>query len=262
MFELIKNKDIKYFKITEFETYGIKAIFSTKISGFSNYSKNSLNLGLNTNDSFKNVEKNFYKFFNYNNIDIKNVVPADQVHKDNIAIINSYHKTSNFLFNKNKKNTDAIITNEKDIVLISFYADCVPLYFCDKKNKIIGLAHSGWKGTILEIGRKVIEKMNYAYNSNPKDILVGIGPSIGPNNFEVSLDVAIKFKKYKTVKKIKNKYFVDLWLTNYIILQNAGILKNNIIMSNLDTYENKELFFSYRRDKGNTGRMISCIYFD
>ena len=262
MFVLNTINDIKYFKIKEFEVHGVEAIFSTKFSGFSNYPKNSLNLGLNTNDSFKNIEENFHKFFHSINIDIKNVVPADQIHKDRVVVVNSTHKTSNFLLNKKIKDADAIITNIKDIILISFYADCVPLYFYDIKNEVIGLAHSGWKGTIMEIGRKVIEKMSYIYNSNAKDILVGIGPSIGPNSFEVSLDVAKQFEKYKSVKKINNKHFVDLWLANTIILQNAGILKDNIVVSNLDTYNNKELFFSYRRDNKNTGRMISCIYFD
>lgn len=148
---------------------------------------------------------------------------------------------------------DAIITNEKNVPLLILTADCVPVVLVDKKQKAVGLAHAGWRGTYARICKKTIESMNENYKSSPEDIIAIIGPSIGSCCYEVSLDLIEKFKaEFKNSKEefyyIKeDKYYLDLWKVNQIALQEIGVLEENIINMNICTSCNSDKFHSYRK---------------
>ncbi|SHE41723.1 conserved hypothetical protein [Marinitoga hydrogenitolerans DSM 16785] len=259
-FVLKQKEDICYLTIPIFEKYrNLFHLFTTRKTG---YNGKDLNLGINTPTSLEEVYKNYLKLCRILNINTKNIVLSDQVHEDNILIVNDSYKSRNFLFDKKVKNADGLITNKKNIFLFTLYADCTPIYFYDPINEVIGVSHSGWKGTIKEIGKKTILKMKSVFNSQPENILIALGPSIGPESFEVRKDVKTLFEKKfgKEVIKPKNeeKFLINIWKAIEISLIEVGIKKENILISNIDTYSNTDLFFSYRKE-GNTGRMTTIM---
>lgn len=164
-----------------------------------------------------------------------------------------------------KPHADAVITRLNGLPLTIFYADCVPIYILDRKNRAIGLAHGGWRGTVKDVAGNTIERMTREFGTDPADCLVGIGPSIGPCCFLVDEDVANlflgTFAEWKDlVRKISNnKWSIDLWSLNQRLLISRGVSGENISICALCTSCNRELFYSYRRDRGNTGRMAAFI---
>ena len=152
-----------------------------------------------------------------------------------------------------KKEGDSLITNLTNTPLLIFTADCVPIAIIDKKNKAIGLAHAGWRGTYNKIAKKTINKMIESYNTNPKDLICVIGPSIGPCCYEVSKELVEKFninftnstEKFYTIEK--DKYKLDLWKINEYILKECKVKDENIINLKLCTSCNSDKFHSYRK---------------
>ncbi|NUU99534.1 hypothetical protein XO12_05290 [Marinitoga sp. 1154] len=266
-FTLKKKDDIYYFTIPIFENYGnLFHIFTTRKTG---YNDKELDLGVNTQTALNDVYMNYLKLCETFNIKQDSIILSDQVHKDNILIIDESFKSNNFLFKRKVKNADGLITNKKNLFLVTLYADCTPIYFFDPVKEVIALAHSGWKGTVKKIGEKTVLKMIKEFGCNPKDILVALGPSIGPESFEVKEDVKNFFEKIfneknfsfsnEIIKPGKNeKYLIDIWKTIEYTLINTGIRKEHILNSNIDTYKNTDLLFSYRKEK-NTGRMAAIM---
>jgi YfiH family protein len=257
-FNLNKKDDLMYLTIPTFEKFNnLFHIFTTRIP-------NDFDLGINTETPLKKIYHNYEKLAKVFNLNLNDFVLSDQIHEDNVLVVDESYKSNNFLYERKIKNTDALITNKKNIILVTLYADCTPIYFFDPKNNVIGLAHSGWKGTIKKIAEKTVKKMQNVYNSNPEDILVALGPSIGPNSFEVREDVKILFEKTfpKNIniikKKDKEKYLINIWKAIEYTLINTGIKKENILISDIDTYSNTDLFFSYRKE-GKTGRMAAIM---
>ena len=165
------------------------------------------------------------------------------------------------------KSIDGLITKVKNIPLITFYADCVPLFFYDNVSKVVGLAHSGWKGTVGNIAAEMIQTMNNEYGSKPKDIIVAIGPSICMDCYEISEDVAVQFQEKYTDDELKNmllnkgngKYQLDLHQACKYNFLRAGILENNISMPDFCTCCNPNELFSHRASKGLRGNLAAVI---
>ena len=169
-------------------------------------------------------------------------------------------------------NVDGLLTNQKGIALCTTSADCISLLFYDPVKKIIGSVHSGWKGTLQGISKKAVEKMLQEYQSNPKDIICCICPSIRKCCFEVDEDVKElfwqKYKKLPNIKEIiqkekiieeKQKYHIDTVKINQELLKKEGLKPENIIDSNICTMCHPEYFHSYRVDKENSGRNAAII---
>ncbi len=264
-----KNKgDFKYLEIDSFSKKGINAFFTSRKGGVSDGVFNSLNLGLHTSDKKNKVIMNRKILAKNLNIEFASLTSAKQVHSNNIYIVKDGDRGKGRLEYENSiENTDALITTSKDITLFSYYADCVPLYFYDLENKIIGLAHSGWKGTLKKISLKVLEKLKERFATDLNNCLVAIGPSISKEYYEVDERIINKFEEEFDyldefiVHKGKDRYLLDLPGLNKSMLIKAGILSKNIDLSNICTFSDKENFYSYRRDKGKTGRMASIITF-
>ncbi len=164
---------------------------------------------------------------------------------------------------------DGMITNEKGIVLATYFADCVPLYMVDTKNKAIGLSHSGWRGTVGKIGKVTLDLMKETYGTNPKDVIACIGPSICRDCYEVSEDVATEFeaafkgrKKDILINKGNGKYQLDLWECNYIIFKECGVYEENIHMPDICTCHNMEMMFSHRATQGRRGNLAAFLSID
>ena len=158
---------------------------------------------------------------------------------------------------------DGLVTNEPGLCLATFYADCVPLFFVDPVRRAIGLSHSGWRGTVGKIGKVTVEKMTKLYGTDPKDVVAAVGPSICQDCYEVSEDVIAQFRENYDEKYWENlfyakeneKYQLNLWEANRIVLQEAGIPSEQIAVTNICTCCNSELLFSHRASQGKRGNL-------
>ena len=236
-----------------------KNLFSTKLGGYSRGQYSSLNFAFSTGDVKDDVMKNYQIIAKYFNRDISDFIIGNQKHTNNILKVTSEDKGKGTTKEKTYGDIDGFITNVPNIILTCVFADCVPLYILDPINKAIGLSHSGWKGTYNNIAKSTIDMMKREYNSNPKDLLVAIGPSICASCYEVSEDLWEDFyEKYNDNVAIKkgSKYYLDLWTANKINFLNEGVNPTNIDITNVCTYCNPDLFFSHRRlgfKRGNLG---------
>ncbi len=241
----------------------IKHGFSTRIGGVSEDNYKYLNLGLNTGDDTGNVKENIKKFSLAVGINYQNLVVSDQVHKDLIKVATYEDRGKGYIKERDYSEIDGLVTNALDIPLMTIFADCVPIFFVDTIKKAIGVSHAGWKGTKLKIGQKTVGTMINEYGSKPENIIALIGPSIGRCCYEVDDFVVDKFNKSFTdtssfIFPYKGgRYKLDLWEANKLALEEVGV--KDIIVSKLCTSCNLDLFYSYRREDGITGRMGAII---
>lgn len=225
---------------------------------------------------FDNI-KNKYDFFEFlvttkevdgkNKEDIKKVCKKANLNFDNLTSnIQTHSDIVNIVDKENigtKKEGDALITNLKNVPLLIFTADCVPISIIDTQNKAVGLVHAGWRGTYEKISKKTIQKMKEKYNSNPKDLVCIIGPSIGGCCYEVSEELVQKFNANFTntsekFYKIKDgKYMLDLWKINEQILNEAGVFE--VINLNLCTVCSNDKFYSYRKNNQTPKRIATIL---
>jgi len=266
VFKTVMKDGLAYLTIPAFEETGmVKHCFTTRIGGVSRGIYNSLNTSDDKEDPIENVHRNLKLVCGAIGIDYRNLVFSDQTHEDNIRVVSIADLGKGISVPNDIKYTDGLMTNIPGIPLITFYADCVPLFFLDKENKAIAVVHSGWKGTVLKIGAKTIRQMTEVYGTKPGDCLVGIGPSIGPECFEVGQEVADQFAegfgtRPHIIRPLGNgKYTVDLWAANKLMLMEMGVPENNVTISGLCTKCREDMFFSYRRDKGRTGSMSAIM---
>ncbi|MCC5911878.1 MAG: peptidoglycan editing factor PgeF [Clostridiaceae bacterium] len=265
-FKIVENDGVKILKIEELEKLNIvKHGFSTRIGGVSKGSYDSMNLGFGTEDNRENVRENLKRLCKAIEVNDEDLVFADQVHDNKVKIVTEEDKGKGILYKKDYRGMDGLITNRRNVPLLTFHADCVPLFFVDPVKKVIAAVHAGWRGTALKIGEETVTKMLQHFNCKVEDIIVAIGPSIGTCCYEVAQDVIDQFNTNFTntsrfvVSMGQDKYMLDLWEANRLILKEIGILDRNIIKSELCTCCNEDLFYSHRRDKGLTGRMVSII---
>ncbi|NLT95484.1 MAG: peptidoglycan editing factor PgeF [Clostridia bacterium] len=267
-FDLTEKNGIKYFTISSFaETGLVKHGFSTRIGGVSQGSFHSLNLGFHTGDSWESVKENRKLFVETLEITINNLVAANQVHKDNIYVAGVKDRGKGALSQDTSiPETDALITRDPEVALIAFFADCVPIMFLDPVQKVIAIAHAGWKGTVLKIAKKTVEKMAEEFGCQRENILAAIGPSIGPCHYEVDIPVIAKFQenfnRWESFIQLKDKGLkgqLNLWEANRITLLEAGLLYEHITVAEVCTFCNPHLLYSYRYDNGNTGRLAGII---
>ncbi len=187
---------------------------------------------------------------------------SDQTHQLNIRPLTSEDRGKGVVKPKDYNSVDALITDEKNIMLTTFFADCIPLYILDTVTPAIGMAHAGWKGTVGQIGALTIKAMSKHYGTLSKDCIVAIGPGIGPYAFEIGADVAEKIFALSpaNLKSIgKGKFLANLWKVNREIMLRTGVPEQNILLAEHCTFMLKDTYFSYRRDKGGTGRMAACM---
>lgn len=260
------KNNIIYFTIPSFDDTGlVKSCFTSRLGGVSNGNYASLNMGLNTNDERENVLENFQIVGTELHIPMDHFVYSDQVHKDRIKIIKEEDRGKGITCHSDIIGIDAFVTNVKNIALVTVYADCVPIFILDPIRKVIALAHAGWRGTVLKIARKTIHAMIQEFDTNPQECLAAIGPSIGKCCYEVDRGVIDEFNKNFTnlqefaFSKGNDKYMLDLWQANKIVLKEIGILDRNITISSMCTMCNPQYLFSHRRDKGITGRMAAIL---
>ena len=260
MFELREKDGVKYLVITEFEdTNLVNHCFSTRIGGVSTGEAGTLNFGFTRKDTRENVLQNFKIICKTIDVEYEKLVLTDQVHDNKVYKVTEKDAGKGITRESDIKCIDALVTNVPGIPIVTFHADCIPVFFLDATKRAIGLAHSGWKGTYSNIAKKVVEKMVEEYGTNPVDLICGIGPSIMQCHFEVGDDVAQMFRDKYGDKfiEMQEKPHINLPAIVEKQLRECGV--ENIAQSNICTYCNNDIYYSYRGDNHKTGSLISLM---
>lgn len=235
---------------------GLTALQSTRAGGVSDGNFSSLNLGSNTGDMPRNIDENTRRLCAAGGIDQGMLVSSDQVHGTEILYAEKPGRYPGY---------DAFITDRKNLFLCIYTADCYPVLLYDPRHKASGAAHAGWKGSAGRIVIKTIEAMKRSFNSRPSECLAFIGTGISAEAYEVGREVAGEFPPAYRQRSLhpdeEEKYLLDLGMVNYSQLLEAGVPASNIDRSPFCSFRDRNLFFSYRRDQGKTGRMVSIIGF-
>lgn len=266
--ELKEKNHVPYIQFKNLSATGIvKHGFSTRKGGVSTGIFSSMNLNFKRGDDPDAVLENYRRMAAALNMRVEDMVLSDQTHTTNVRVITEEDRGKGILKPQDYSDVDGMITNVPGIVLVTSYADCVPLYFVDPVRKAIGLSHSGWKGTVGHIGQKTVWKMHEVYGSEPKDIVAAIGPSICQSCYEVSDDVAGAFRANFTadeaadilLDKGNGKYQLDLWKANWYVLTDAGILPEHLSVTDLCTACHPDLLWSHRKTNGQRGGLSAFL---
>lgn len=259
-----ESRGVEYLTFPSLEKTGIVShLFSTRIGGASEGIYASMNLSYARGDRKEAVDENFRRIAEIMGREIQDFVLSDQTHTANVRKVTEEDRGKGIVYQKDYCDVDGLITNERHIVLATFYADCVPLFLVDKKHRAIGLSHSGWKGTAGRMGEHTLLAMREAYGTNPEDVEIGIGPSICKDCYEVGEDVAEAFAAGFTDKVRKDilfakgggKYHLDLWKANEYIFRMAGVPKEQISVTDICTCCNPNYLFSHRASQGKRGNL-------
>lgn len=221
-------------------------------------------------NEYTNALKNYSKLCDELKINYINLMRPNQNHTDKIITVEEIINKEEPDFNLDKYvDTDGAITNKKNIILSTTNADCILLLFFDPVKKVIANTHSGWKGTLQRISVKTVEKMIKEFKCNPKDIICCMCPSIRKCHFEVNIDVKEMFEKeFKNLEQIdkiieqkesNKKWNIDTILINKIVLEKAGLKKENIIDSGICSVCNSGLIHSFRVEKEGYGLNTALI---
>ena len=260
-----KKGDLVYITFPKLEALGIlNHAFTTKLGGVSKGHFSSMNMSFNRGDERSSVIKNYEIICGAVGIDTKNLCFSKQTHTDNVLVVTKNDRGTGF--NRPEfSDIDGLVTNNKNVALVTQFADCTPLLFCDPVKKVIASSHSGWRGTVKRIGKKTVETMVDNFGCDPKDIVAAIGPCIGKCCYEVDSPVYDEFQKADFnndlifTEKENGKYMLDLRLANKIILNEAGIREENIDVADVCTCCNSNEMFSHRANGTKRGNLAAII---
>jgi YfiH family protein len=226
--------------------------FSTRLGGVSSGPYADLNLWYESEDLIQNIQENRKRLATALGIRPRDIATARQTHGDHLLeLVRPLEDRS--------VEADGMVTSQPGVFLAVGTADCVPILLWDPKHRVIGAVHTGWKGTQLRIATRAVEKMRDVYKSKPAQIRAAIGPAAGPCCYEVGPEVARGFAREFLLELPDGETHLDMWKANRQQLLDAGLKEENIGTSDLCTICRPDLFFSYRRDLGVTGGMLSII---
>ena len=244
----------------------VRHAFSTRLGGVSEGIYSSMNLSFSLGDDEGKVMENYRIFCESAGIDYNRLVHTRQTHGTEILVAKESDAGKGITKERDYDSIDAVITNVKGLPLCTHYADCVPIFFLDPVKGVAGMAHAGWRGTAAEIPRLTVEKMTAEFGCNPKDILAGIAPSIGKCCFEVDDPVMEKMVLIEGINlqktftdKGNGKYMFDLKEVNREVLLKAGLLPQNITVSDICTCCQADVFHSHRATNGKRGSLAGII---
>ena len=244
----------------------INHAFSTRLGGVSEGEFTSMNMAFNRGDDPDAVTENYRRICKSAGFDFESLTASAQDHHTVVRAVTRENCGVGIYKPRDMESVDAIMTNETGVTLVTYYADCTPLFFVDTENKAIALAHAGWRGTVGRIGEKVVKAMGERYGTKPENIVAAIGPAISVCCYEVDLPCAEQFLALKDLEPEKfvfpkedGKFMLDLLETNRQILVAAGVKNENITISDLCTNCNSRLLWSHRATKGHRGTMSAFL---
>ena len=244
----------------------INHAFSTRLGGVSEGIFSSMNMAFNRGDNPDSVTENYRRLCESAGFDFNSLVASAQDHHTFVRKVGKENVGIGITKPRDMQSVDALTTNEAGVTLVTYYADCTPLFFVDTAKKAIALAHAGWRGTVGRIGEEVVKKMSAEFGTNPSDLVCAIGPAISKCCYEVDKACADEFYNLKDLDNTKfifpkenNKFMIDLLETNRQILIKAGVKPESITVSDLCTRCNSELLWSHRATNGQRGTMCAMM---
>lgn len=278
MYQLIRNSggnpdgiqqrqqgELEYLVFPKLEETGVvEHLFTTRTGGVSSGIYSTMNLSFSRGDDPECVRENYRRIGEVLGTDPEHMVASKQTHTTNIHLATEADLGNGITGPSAYDDVDGLATDIPGIALATFYADCVPLYFVDPVKKAIGLAHSGWRGTVAGMGACMVQFMREHFHSDPKDLIAAIGPSICVDCYEVSEEVAEQFREgfpedVLRPGKAEGKYQLDLWKANESILLKAGILPEHLTVTDVCTCHNPEYLFSHRASHGQRGNLAAFL---
>ena len=250
-----QHNGLRYF---QFDSLNTRHAIFTRRGGVSPEPWNSLNVGGTVGDELDRVGKNKRLSFGALGRTPESIFEVWQVHSADAVCAQAPRREGDSL-----RQVDIVVTDQPDVTLFMKFADCVPILFHDPRRGVVGVAHAGWMGTLRDVPASTVNAMKSNYGSNPADIQACIGPSIGPDHYEIGADVILQvMQKFgddseQVLKSHNGKIHFDLWKTNQILLERAGIGK--IEISGICTACHTDDWFSHRAEKGRTGRFGALI---
>lgn len=249
------------------ETGVVKHGFSTRLGGVSEGCYASMNLSFTRGDKEECVRENFRRIAEAIGVRCEDMVFSQQTHTTNVRTVTEEDRGMGMMRPLEYADVDGLVTNMPGICLVTFYADCVPLFLVDPVKHVIGLSHSGWRGTVGKIGKVTIERMCREYGCDVRNILAAVGPSICQDCYEVSGDVVEQFersfsgqdRKDLFYQKENGKYQLDLWKANELILKEVGIAEEHIAVTNVCTHCNSEVLYSHRTAGDKRGNLAAFL---
>jgi purine-nucleoside/S-methyl-5'-thioadenosine phosphorylase / adenosine deaminase len=237
----------------QFDSLKVKHAVFTRHGGVSPEPWGSLNVGGTVGDDPARVRENLILSFQALDCAPESIFDVWQVHSADVVCAHAPRST-----NESYRQADIILTDKPEVTLFMRFADCVPLLVHDPRNGVIGVSHAGWMGTLRDVATATVNAMQKNYGTNPADIIAGIGPSIGPDHYEIGADVILQvMQKFgdeseRLLKPHNRKIHFDLWTANRILLERAGV--GQIEVSGICTACHTADWFSHRAEKGRTGR--------
>lgn len=267
----VENGEVPYLRYPLFSDTGIvKHGFSTRLGGVSEGCYASMNLSFTRGDREEDVRENFRRIADAIGVRCEDMVFSQQTHTSNVRVVTEADRGMGITRPLAWQDVDGLVTDVPGICLVTFYADCVPLFFVDPVKKVIGLSHSGWRGTVAKIGKETIRKMQEVYGCDPGDILAAVGPSICQDCYEVSEEVIRQFQEHFSekdraslfYKKENGKYQLDLWRANELIFLESGIKTEHIAVTNICTHCNSDVLYSHRTMGDQRGNLAAFLALD
>lgn len=266
---------------------GITHAFSTRRGGVSQGIYESMNLSFTRGDDQERVRENYRRMAAALHTDISHMVCSYQTHTTNIRRVGREDGGKGILRERGFTDVDGLVTNDRELCLVCFFADCVPLYFVDRRHGAIGLAHSGWRGTAAGMGMHMVRRMELEFGTRPRDLVAAVGPSICQDCYEVSREVAEQFERLAASipdsgrllaelaeqgvyphrqilrpGREEGKYQLDLWLANLLVLRGAGIPVTGLQVTDVCTCCNSGYLFSHRASQGKRGNLAAFLMMD
>ncbi len=259
--------DLEYLTFPALERTGVAGhLFSTRTGGVSRGIYQSMNLSFTRGDDDEAVAENYRRIGRVLGCAPERMVASHQTHTTNIRPVTEEDCGKGIVRERDYEDVDGLITDRPGVCLVTYYADCVPLYFVDPVKRAVGLAHSGWRGTVKRMGECMVRKMQEVFGSEPSNLTAAIGPSICGECYEVSEDVASQFTAQFAGTEVVSpgaapgKYQLDLWLANKLILMQAGIPEEQISVTDICTCHNPDYLFSHRASHGQRGNLAAFLY--
>lgn len=255
---LKQAENLEFFQFDLFAGANLTHGLFTRKGGISPAPWHSLNLGGTTGDRRENVIENRRRIFDCVGRPVESIFDTWQVHGVHVIFPDAPRPLDGV-----HEKADIIITDRPELTLFMRFADCVPIMLYDPRKNVIGLVHAGWQGTVKLAARVAVEAMAQRYGCQPGDILAGIGPSIGPDDYEVGEDVAERFRHAfgeqagRLIRCENGKMYLNLWEANSIVLRACGV--HEIEVAGISTASDTTRWYSHRAENGATGRYGALI---
>jgi purine-nucleoside/S-methyl-5'-thioadenosine phosphorylase / adenosine deaminase len=260
------HEGMEGFRFEASEIDAVDALITTRRGGLSSGSYQSLNLGLRVGDDPAIVLENRRRVFRAFGLDLERSVWCRQVHANNVVVVDEADAGRGATTEEDiVLDADALVTTATGLSLCVTLADCVPVVIYDSRRGVLGLAHAGWGGTVSRIASRTVAVFQERFGAVPKDLIAAIGPSIGPERYEVGEDVLARAREsygdeseaFITPLPSAGKALFDLWTANRIDLESAGLQREQIEIAEISTDEHLNDFYSHRVE-GMTGRFIAA----